>query len=215
MLSLFSRSLTRRIAHDTPKALSAYFSESSAAVGETEKWPPYNVCSLPFNIKPNPDHIKLKEPHKRANSLIKQLSMEAAESAREKMDFESFRPGDAIEVTMKARGESKVEEVFRGVCIAKHNDYYNSTFTIRCNVAGEAITVLFSTYQPDIKSVHLIQESFLKKAEKRTHKAKLYYLKDRPILDIKIPSNWTPDRKFVNKKKNNEWLVSRGKKPEE
>ena len=68
--------------------------------------------------------------------------MEAAESAREKMDFESFRPGDAIEVTvdakngshvqMNARGESKVEEVFRGVCIAKHNDYYNSTFTIRC-----------------------------------------------------------------------------------
>ena len=55
----------------------------------------------------------------------------------------------------------------------------------------------------------------MKKAEKRTHKAKLYYLKDRPILDIKIPSTWTPDRKFVNKKKNNEWLVSRGKKPEE
>lgn len=110
MLSLFSRSLTRRVAHDTPKALSAYFSESSAAVGETEKWPPYNVCSLPFNIKPNPDHIKLKEPHKRsflkealrisANALIKQLSMEAATSAREKMDFDSFRPGDAIEVTV-------------------------------------------------------------------------------------------------------------------
>ena len=62
------------------------------------------------------------------------------------MDFDSFRPGDAIEVTvdvgmgphvqMKARGESKVEEVFRGVCIAKHNDYYNSTFTIRCVGVG-------------------------------------------------------------------------------
>ena len=58
------------------------------------------------------------------------------------MDFDSFRSGDDIEVTvgmfgmlngqMKKRGDSRTEEVFRGVCIAKHNDYYNSTFTIRC-----------------------------------------------------------------------------------
>ena len=63
--------------------------------------------------------------------------------------------------------------------------------------------------------MQLIQESFLKKGEKRTHKAKLYYLKGQPVLDMKIPPNWTPDRKYVDKKKNNAWLVSRGKKPEE
>lgn len=33
---------------------------------------------------------------------------------------------------MKSRNGSKTEEVYRGVCIAKHNDYYNSTFTMRC-----------------------------------------------------------------------------------
>ena len=136
---------------------------------------------------------------------------------------------------MKKREGSKTEEVFKGICIAKHNDYYNSTFTIRCvsshsfsyeqNIAGEAVTVLYSTYQPDIKSVRvlsvvlidvqLIQESFLHKAQKRTHKSKLYYLKDKPLLDIKIPNNWIPERKYVDKEKNNEWLISRGKKPEE
>ncbi|KAK8801408.1 ribosomal protein L19 [Blastocystis sp. subtype 4] len=216
MLTSFTSALSRTVCRTAPRAFLAYFSsEIPPTSPEQEKWPPYNVCSLPFNIKPNPNHIKLKEPHKRANSLIKQLSMEAAESARQNMDFDSFRSGDAIEVTMKKRGDSRTEEVFRGVCIAKHNDYYNSTFTIRCNIAGEGVTILFSTYQPDIKSVRLIQESFLKNGERRQRKSKLYYLKDRPILDLKIPSNWTPDRKYVNKKKNNAWLISRGKKPEE
>ena len=140
--------------------------------------------------------------------------MEAAENARKNMDFDSFKPGDAIEVTMRKRSGGKTEEVFRGICIAKHNDYYNSTFTIRCNIAGEGVTILYSTYQPDIKSVKLIQESYLSKAKKRTHKAKLYYLKDRPILDIRIANNYVPERKYIDKDKNNQWLISRGKKPE-
>ena len=35
-----------------------------------------------------------------ANALIRQLSIEAVESARQNMDFDSFKPGDAIEVTV-------------------------------------------------------------------------------------------------------------------
>ena len=41
----------------------------------------------------------------------------------------------------------------------------------------------------------------------------MYYLKDRPLLDVTVPANWTPERKYVDTKKNNEWLISRGKKP--
>lgn len=92
--------------------LSAYFSgKADAEVVGSEKWPPYNVCSIPFNVKKNEQHIKLKEPHKRfttvffiiysANALIRQLSIEAAETARQNMDFDSFKPGDAIEVTVR------------------------------------------------------------------------------------------------------------------
>lgn len=51
---------------DGTRMLSVPFSSKMAEVKESsEKWPPYNVCSLPFNIKPNSEHIKLKEPHKR------------------------------------------------------------------------------------------------------------------------------------------------------
>ena len=32
------------------------------------------------------------------NALIRELSKEAAEKARKTMDFDSFKPGDAIEV---------------------------------------------------------------------------------------------------------------------
>jgi hypothetical protein len=49
---------------------------------------------------------------------------------------------------------------------------------------------------------------------KRTRKSKLYYLKDKPILDLRIAKGWIPERKYVDKEKNNEWLISRGKKPE-
>ena len=66
MLARSSNQLVRTVSRQTSKMLSAYFSSKVAEVGATsEKWPPYNVCSLPFNIKPNSEHIKLKEPHKR------------------------------------------------------------------------------------------------------------------------------------------------------
>ena len=111
MLTSFTSALSRTVCRTAPRAFLAYFSsEIPPTSPEQEKWPPYNVCSLPFNIKPNPNHIKLKEPINgdfllwkvilSANSLIKQLSMEAAESARQNMDFDSFRSGDAIEVTV-------------------------------------------------------------------------------------------------------------------
>ena len=41
----------------------------------------------------------------------------------------------------------------------------------------------------------------------------MYYLKDKPLLDVTIPGNYVPERKYVDTKKNNEGLVSRGKKP--
>ena len=66
MLTLLSSVVSRAMPRAAPRALSAYFGTAVPEVAtETEKWPPYNVCSLPFNIKPNPDHIKLKETHKR------------------------------------------------------------------------------------------------------------------------------------------------------
>lgn len=51
--------------------LSAYFSgKADAEVVGSEKWPPYNVCSIPFNVKKNEQHIKLKEPHKRFTTVF-------------------------------------------------------------------------------------------------------------------------------------------------
>ena len=107
---MLTNRLIRGISRTVPRSLVSCFASAPVnAAASSEKWPPYNVCSLPFNIKPNENHIKLKEPHKRlsvlflfdsrANSLIRQLSMEAAENARKNMDFDSFKPGDAIEVT--------------------------------------------------------------------------------------------------------------------
>lgn len=66
MLGVYSNQLIRGISRTVPRAFAACFASAPGAPETiSEKWPPYNVCSLPFNIKPNPDHIKLKEPHKR------------------------------------------------------------------------------------------------------------------------------------------------------
>ena len=66
MLAALTKSISRNISRDSPKMLCAYFSSKNIADGTTsEKWPPYNVCSIPFNVKKNDQHIKLKEPHKR------------------------------------------------------------------------------------------------------------------------------------------------------
>lgn len=66
MLAAFTSSVVRNISRGTPRMLSAYFSgKADAEVVSSEKWPPYNVCSIPFNVKKNEHHIKLKEPHKR------------------------------------------------------------------------------------------------------------------------------------------------------
>ena len=66
MLGVYSNQLIRSISRTVPRVFAACFSSAPEAPETiSEKWPPYNVCSLPFNIKPNPNHIKLKEPHKR------------------------------------------------------------------------------------------------------------------------------------------------------
>ena len=71
MLSAFTRSLARNIVKDTPMMMSARFSNKTNAADTTsEKWPPYNVCSIPFNVKKNDHHIKLKEPHKRFATAV-------------------------------------------------------------------------------------------------------------------------------------------------
>ena len=118
MLALLTNRLVRSISRTAPRGLVSCFASTPVnAAASSEKWPPYNVCSLPFNIKPNENHIKLKETHKRslvllfldsrANSLIQQLSKEAAENAKKNMDFDSFKPGDAIEVTVCANSVSE------------------------------------------------------------------------------------------------------------
>ena len=71
MLAAFTNSLVRNISRDSPKMLCAYFAGKAAAPdAPSEKWPPYNVCSIPFNVKKNENHIKLKEPHKRYVVMI-------------------------------------------------------------------------------------------------------------------------------------------------
>lgn len=71
MLAAFTSSVVRNISRGTPRMLSAYFSgKADAEVVGSEKWPPYNVCSIPFNVKKNEQHIKLKEPHKRFTTVF-------------------------------------------------------------------------------------------------------------------------------------------------
>ena len=83
-----------------------------------------------------------------------------------------FAPGDTVTVHVKVQeGERERLQAFEGMVIARSNNGYNSSFTVRKNSYGEGVERVFPLYSSAIARIEV-------KRKGDVRRAKLYYLRD-------------------------------------
>lgn len=84
-----------------------------------------------------------------------------------------FGAGDTLKVHVKVReGNRERIQVFEGVCIARRNAGYNSSFTVRKVSYNEGVERVFPLYSPIIDKIECSRRGAVRRA-------KLYYLRNR------------------------------------
>src|SRR5215470_8906367 len=106
-------------------------------------------------------------------TIIKELEQEQIEKAKAAGRIPDFAPGDTIRVDVKViEGTRERVQAFEGVCIARKNAGFNSSFTVRKISYGEGVERVFPLYSPRIAGIELLRRGDVRRS-------KLYYLRSR------------------------------------
>ena len=127
--------------------------------------------------------VKRKTYPKRMAHLMSVLEKEKEEQAKASKEYPSFGPGDNIQLTLSIPQNKGRETVFKGICIAKRNRGWRTSFTLR-NVIGNngGIERSFPLYSPHIKDLKVLEG----KKNKKYRRAKLYYLRNLQPKEYRI-----------------------------
>ena len=107
------------------------------------------------------------------STIIQKLEQEQIEKAKAAGKIPDFAPGDTIRVDVKViEGTRERIQAFEGVCIARRNAGFNSSFTVRKISYGEGVERVFPLYSPRIAGIELLRRGDVRRA-------KLYYLRTR------------------------------------
>lgn len=157
----------------------------------------------PFKVLANQKTVrayegKLKDKFKRAGGLLNELDKELVQHARatyKRPQWDDIKPGDAVEVLYKESGASIRSQMSSGVCIAtKRLGGWNASAKVMSVLGPHPVEYHFPLYSPLVSHVRMVQESFIHKGAKRVKRAKLYYLRDRPMGELRTPpSEMTKD----------------------
>jgi len=106
-------------------------------------------------------------------TIIQKLEQEQIEKAKAAGNIPDFAPGDTIRVDVKVvEGTRERVQAFEGVCIARRNAGFNSSFTVRKISYGEGVERVFPLYSPRIAGIEVLRRG-------NVRRAKLYYLRSR------------------------------------
>mgnify|MGYP002819281751 CR=1 FL=1 len=106
------------------------------------------------------------------NKLI-DIENEQIQESLKTSSIPSFKSGDTVRVNVfVTEGNKERVQAFEGICIARSNRGFNSTFTIRKISHGEGVERVFPVHSPLIDKVEVDRESV-------TMRARMYYLRDR------------------------------------
>jgi large subunit ribosomal protein L19 len=107
------------------------------------------------------------------STIIQKLEQEQIEKAKAAGKIPDFAPGDTIRVDVKViEGTRERVQAFEGLCIARRNAGFNSSFTVRKISYGEGVERVFPLYSPRIAGIEVLRRGDVRRA-------KLYYLRTR------------------------------------
>jgi len=109
-------------------------------------------------------------------------AIEMLERLQLRQDIPAFKAGDTVAVHVRIReGEKERIQTFEGVCIGRHNDGLQSTFTVRKVSNSVGVERVFLLHSPRVERIEV-------KDRGRVRRAKLYYLRDRTGKAARIRS---------------------------
>lgn len=104
-------------------------------------------------------------------NILQQVEKENMEKALAGRKIPEFAPGDTVKINVKVvEGTRERMQAFEGVCIARRNAGFHSSFTVRKISYGEGVERVFPLYSPKI-TIELIRRGSVRRA-------KLYYLRN-------------------------------------
>ena len=113
-------------------------------------------------------------------NILKDIEKEQIAEISRKRDVPSFKSGDTVKVNVfVTEGNKERIQAFEGVCIARSNRGFNSTFTVRKISHGEGVERVFPIYSPMLDSIQLIRRG-------KVRRSKLYYLRKRSGKSARI-----------------------------
>lgn len=113
-------------------------------------------------------------------NILQEIEKEQISEALKKRQVPDFKAGDTIKVNVfVAEGNKERLQAFEGVCIARSNRGFNSTFTIRKISHGEGVERVFPIYSPMLESIKLVRKG-------KVRRSKLYYLRQRSGKSARI-----------------------------
>ena len=141
---------------------------TSGAEGAAEAQPIWQGRHAPWT--PTSKLTKRKHLTKRSQYMMETLSREL-EKQSHAQKFPEFRAGDILECTLTVPENRRRTSVVKGLCIAKNNAGWNTSFTIRNIVGNIPIERSYPLHSPNLVDLKVV-------GSKRVRRAKLYYLRD-------------------------------------
>ena len=91
-------------------------------------------------------------------NTIKDIEKEQINEILKKRQVPDFKSGDTVKVNVfVTEGNKERTQAFEGICIARSNRGFNSTFTLRKISHGEGVERVFPIYSPMLESITLIR----------------------------------------------------------
>ena len=134
-------------------------------------------------------------------NIINDIEKEQIAEIVKKRDVPSFKSGDTIKVNVfVTEGNKERIQAFEGVCIARSNRGFNSTFTVRKISHGEGVERVFPVYSPMLDSIELIRRG-------KVRRSKLYYLRKRSGKSARISEKKDFSKELLESEKENINLI--------
>lgn len=124
-----------------------------------------------------------KEAH---TSLLSFLTESDVNKTLRNTNIPFFTGGCHVAVTYADRASPTGLNKFVGICIARRNKGLGTTFILRNVIGHIPVERMFELYSPQIKKIDVLRLE-------RRRRAKLYYLRDKPLNYSKVDWNAEPD----------------------